>query len=357
MPHDVQPEVSVEALARWAAYRPGGDISTELANCFSFGWTGLSEGVELVDNHPLTSGKTVVFVGGHYIFLNFKSQPSCVFLGGAKMAIRASLNLIERDGKKPLMVLGRWANKSDFLVLIKCSLPEYFKDAKVKFSHGVNTFGGKLEVRNGGEFLISLPNMSYVDVFFVDGSVRRLERVGFDLKVIKLSLLEQGLTRLEWAKCSLEELANAKLEDDVLTHRQDAILHQVITVLKFGGQFSEILEAGFEILRGAAEAGWMRRGVKNNALDLLRLVSLPHVLALNEICDRVHSMRMNSGAFGAVSLLSQALNADERKDRDTQRKVREAHRAQLRAHRQEAQTPKGPSGGGGYSHQGDKKRK
>ncbi len=305
--------------------------------------------------HPMVSGKPAIFVGGHYILRDIFGGFEYVRFGSKGLVECASIKMIERDGKAPMMVLSQQSTNPDFLVHVNVILPENMTPRE-KFSFGVHTDGGKIEVRHGAEALVSLPKGASVNIFFPDGSVRRLVRDGFKLSVVKLTALEMGLARLEWTQSSLDELRVANLSSEVRDPRQDAVLHQVATVLKFGGGSSEILEIGFGILKEYADNGAIRLGVKTHALEVLRDVSPAYALILNQVCNEMTAKRFSAGAFGDIQ--AEVCSKPTSKG-DSDRKAREAKLAARRLKDQELRAlMQGKSGGGTTSHsQGGKKKK
>jgi hypothetical protein len=335
-----QPEISNEVLARWAAHTKHG-VSNGSTNCFSFGWGGISEGIEVVVDHPLTPNKTAVFVGNHYFFQNNRNGFDCIQRNGKKYVLQASIETIKPFQKAEFKVLSKQqGDKPDILILIDTGLPDGMTP-KGRFSYGAYAIGGgKVEAKSGKETLVSIPDLSHVDVYFMDGSVRRIERKGSYLNIIKLSVTEQGLLRVRLAQSSLDEIESLNLISDERAKRRDAVLHQVATVTEFGGKDPEIMEATVSILLEAAEAG-IGTGVKNHMLSVLATISPAHALILNKICDDVSSEKR----FGIVVITKSTMSLESsRPESGITRLERERRKKASRDLRHAAQTPKGSSG-------------
>jgi hypothetical protein len=249
------------------------------ATCFKMNGTAkIEEGIELDFNHPRISGKTALFIGNYYIFVN-------THFGAAHdengLVRRAIIEYRKRPEKKDLELLTQPKGPNPPLLLhVNTRLPKGVKP-KEKFWAGVDT-DEEIIATDGYETLVSFgTDGAWADVFYGDGSVKRVIRMGPTLVVQNLSFQEQAERRIELA---LWEREIAKKEQgDLCIYREDRALHQLAAILAIGGPRStEIFNQVLDLLKNVAREGEMRPNVRQHVTDVLRAQCTPFSTAMLE---------------------------------------------------------------------------
>ncbi len=318
------------------------------ANAFYMNGTGkVSEGMSISLRHPLTGNAPALLVGEYFI-LRHKVR-GCLYrpMGDMGLVRRLEVEYLERDGKKPIGFLVRPEGSTKCYLHVDTSLLSdptvtYKVTYKERFFAGTHHTGAVVAYHGNEELLCLNKEGDYVDVFYVDGSVKRVVCVNSTLKSVRLSIEEQAQVRIDDAMRKLSDAT--KLVCDGKAKRSDYALHQLAAVLAVGGKRSAaVFEKVFGLLKTFAEAGEIRLSVKEHVLKAVAQ-SLAHALVFNNTYEAARSKKTSSNeSFGNIEAVSTLVSASEKALRAKDRAKREANRQENRNKRHTEQQPKGNS--------------
>ncbi|MEK7510920.1 MAG: hypothetical protein AAB582_01650 [Patescibacteria group bacterium] len=271
--------------------------SEKPANCFKMNGTGkIEEGIMLELNHPLASGAPALFVGQRYILQN--RQNACIFERAAEggRVRRAIIEWKKPASKKPFPLLTQPnGGNPPFLlqVIPHLSVPENVQATmKIRFAYDVITDAEIIEMdHRNQETLIALREGQHVDVFYVDGSVKRAVCTGDTVVINPLTIDEQAAARIQRAKRYIAVM-NGQIEASFDTERErcarqrDATLHELISVMEVGGKRSpDVIDKVLQVLAEYGREGVLRaESVRSRSVGVLRKLDASRVMAFEEAC-------------------------------------------------------------------------
>lgn len=328
--------------------------------CFRMNGTGkLEEGIELEMSHPLLSvGKMALFFNNaSYVLRNLNN--GCLYQPQPEkntgLVRRAVVEWKELEGKKPFPLLTRPQGQTENLLAHVCANMELPVGAQLKerFYAGIITTASVIGTdKLGREMLLSFGKGDIADVFYKDGSVKRVVRENDALVVDVLTIEDQADLRIDRVRNELTALEKMPVGDE-RAKMEDGLYHEVITILTIGGKRSSyILKSAFDFLDDACDESKLRAGVRARALDMLRQIDPAYALRFGISTQAGGPSKRGSGDFTTASVPSS--DSMVRKGPPAARKAKLAERANRD---REARSRMAGSSGGGKQDKGGNKKK
>lgn len=299
-----------------------------------------------------------LFLGDEYHLPTNFSEPCMMRIEGDLAYVRRAEVRRVQGERGVILTLAQPYRKDPELLLYVNPKTELPQGAKLKqsFWTSIET-NGRIAAfnRNGNERLLAFTEDGQsADVLYNDGDVVRVARIDGELKLLKLSNEEKAEIRIANGLKRLNQVReNKELDADVKAKRIDAAYHQLLTILAVGGNRSQVVfEKVFDLLVAAGEAGELRPGVKQRAVEELKKLSSSHAVDFNLKCEAVQAKRTSGGAFGNVS----AMFAEPARRGPPASRLKQLQARRERDQKRHAATAGRSGGGGGKGSQSKKKK-
>ncbi len=269
-----------------------GLVAEDRVLCYRFLNGVLQEGL-LLDLNSSMQVNLAFFVGTRYVVLN--STNPCRF-DASGIIRRASVAWRGEGGRIPTLTQPSINPDQRCLVHVDTKFDRTRRTIyKEEFSSCIVTDGGVV-AQSKGEMLLSLGQSESVEVFYADGSVKRLVCKDQAITAISLSIEEQAEARITHAVTEILAASMMPVGTEA-TVRTDRAFHQLVAVMAVGGKRSEsVFEKAYGLLEEAGKAGMLARSVEGHAIRMLH--DRPaHAVRLGNACMKkgsVHSVATNT---------------------------------------------------------------
>lgn len=319
-----------------------GEEMIKPANCLRIDQTGqCEEGFFLEINHPLTRGRPALVIGeNRYLMRDVSGGRGCLYQQrGVQGFVRCAQ--IEYHEEFNIPLLRRLNGSKKYVVHVQFGL----KDG-VKVPVGLEPLwsgvgGCTLVMQSSDEAIVELAPNETLRVFYPTGEVVELSYGNYKTtKLDPTEALDERLERIDSVLCAIRE-------DEDVAAKEDWILHELARMIRM----TKLYPALRSQILGLAEKRLNGYGLRSGVYRAFRD-------ALNFVGDYTFYGWM--GSEGNVVTFARSAPARSPLGNKTPALSRAELEKRVKANREarhDAQTKKGPSGGGGQRHQSGGKGK